>query len=394
MNEIFYPTLAVVAWVAAAVRLTSAIRLGAATPSRNAVTAACVLLATTFTASTPAVWGFADRITGVDNITALIAHLCVVSFSVTIQVLLLGWTHPVEVARRRSRRRLVALFAVAVVLGVLFTQLGPMESRTTDFVASYAHRPQLAAYLIVYVSAFAAGLIDIIRICWPHARLLGSGWLRRGLRTTAVGASIGLVYCVARLLDASSTLGWDPPRWEGIIPISSSSGALLVVVGLTMPVWGPRVARVGGMFRAVRRHQQLRPLWSELTDAVPGVRLPAGPGRWRPGDRLHRRVIEIYDARLALRPYIGEHVSDEARRQAQDTGLTGDDLTAAVEAARIRAGLSAMATGVPPTHVERPAPPDPTQDEEAEIRQLIRVARAFTRSRPVAVPTAESVHDR
>lgn len=393
MNEIFYPTLAVVAWVAAVVRLSSALRKGAATPSRNAVTAALILLATTFTMSTPVVWGFADRITGIDNITALIAHLCVVGFSVTIQVLLLGWTNPAAVARRRSRRRIVSLFVVVTVLGVLFTQLGPTETRTTDFVASYAHRPQLAAYLIIYVSAFAMGLIDIVRICWPYAEILDSGWLRRGLRTTAVGASVGLVYCVARLLDASTTLGWSPPRWEGIIPISSSTGALLVVVGLTMPVWGPRVSRVRKMFRTLRRYQQLHPLWSALTDAVPGIKLPAGPEWWKPGDRLHRRVVEIYDAYLALRPYISEEISDEARRQAHATGVVGDDLAAMVEAARIHAGLTAMASGAAPSQPARPTPPDPTLDEESEIRHLIRTTRAFTQIRLVAAP-AESVHER
>ena len=49
---------------------------------------------------------------------------------------------------------------------------------------------------------------------------------------------------------------------------------------------------------------RLRPLWAALLQAVPDVELPAERGagvgiRWR----LLRRVIEIRDAELALRPY-------------------------------------------------------------------------------------------
>jgi hypothetical protein len=384
MHDLLYPSLATLAWIATGYRQLVSMRRGSGTPARHAVTVAIGLLAVTFTVSTPAVWTFLDRVTGVNNIAALIAHLCVVGFSTTVQVLLLWWANPAETARRKARRRYLFLVAVAVCLLVLFVLAGPTESRSSDFVATYAGRPHFAVYLVAYLAAFATGLVDIIRICWPYARLVGRGSLRVGLRTTAAGAVVGLVYCAARAMDViGHAAGWNVLRWEFIIPLSSSLGALLVIVGLTMPAWVPRVSALAGTGRRLRQLRQLRPLWSELTDAVPAVRLSADArsrGPWRPGQRLHRRVIEIYDARHALRPYLDDAVADDARQHGEAEGLRGDDLAAAVEAAKLRAGLAAARTDARPRRPEQPVGPTADIDEAREVEQLTRVARAFARS--------------
>ncbi|WDZ86175.1 MAB_1171c family putative transporter [Micromonospora cathayae] len=390
VHELLYPGLAVLAWVAAGARMCSAMRNGPVAPARHAVTSSFALLGLTFTVSTPAVWVLADRVTGIDNVAALIAHLCVVGFSTTLQVLLLWWTNPAETARPRSRNRLVTFGAVAVVLTVLFVGIGPTDTHDTDFVVAYAHRPQLAGYLLMYLVAFSAGLIDIIRICWPYARLVGPGWLRRGLRTTAVGAMIGLVYTAARVLDVLTAVGWNPPRWEGIVPIAASTGALLVIVGLTLPALGPKLDTTAGTAHRIRLLHQLRPLWAALCAAVPAVRLTHDRRWWRPADRLHRRVIEIYDARLVLRPYLSEAVGDQARRRAEEHGLGGDDLAAVVEAAKLRAALAALRADVRSSRPEQPDPPDPAVDEVREVEQLARVARAFATSPLVGAATRDT----
>lgn len=396
MHGLLYPVLAALAWAATGHRLVTALRHGSGTPARHAVTSAFALLALTFTVSTPGVWTFADRLTGVNNIAALVAHLCVVGFSTTIQVLLLWWTNPAGVARRRTRNRLLVLAPVTVVLLWLFVSAGPTESRNTDFIATYGGRPHFAIYLLTYLAAFSAGLSDIIRICWPYARLVGPGWLGRGLRTTAAGAAVGLVYCTARALDVIGVVaGWDVRRWEGVIPLSSSGGALLVIAGLTMSAWGPRLSTAAGTARRIRLLRQLRPLWVALCAAVPAVHLSADRrSPWRLAERLHRRVIEIYDARLALRPYLSEAVGDRARRRAEADGLGGDDVAAVVEAAKLRAALAAMRDDVRPGRPERPGPPDPGLDEVREVEQLARVARAFVHSPLVTAAIRESAHDR
>ncbi|MBO4209176.1 MAB_1171c family putative transporter [Micromonospora echinofusca] len=394
MHGALYPVLAALAWAATGYRLLSAHQRGPGTPARRAVTNALALLAVTFTVSTPAVWTAADRLTGVNNIAALVAHLCVVAFSTTIQVLLLWWAEPTT-ARRRARHRQFVLGTVALVLLGLFVAAGPTESRNTDFVATYAGRPHFAVYLLAYLTAFAAGLVDIIRICWPYARLVGTGWLRTGLRTTTAGAAVGLVYCTVRALDiVEAAAGWNVHRGEALVPLSSSVGALLVILGLTMPAWGPRLAGVAGTVDRVRLLRQLHPLWHALSTAVPAVRLtPDRAGRWRPAERLHRRVVEIYDARLALRPYLSEAVGERARRRGEASGLRGDELAAVVEAAKLRAALTAVTAESRPRRPEEPATPDEALDEVREMRQLARVARAFAHSPLVADAALETVND-
>ena len=383
MHGVLYPTLALLAWATVGYRVLRVRRHGSGTPARYAVTSAVALLAITFTVSVPAVWSLADRISGIANIAALIAHLCLVGFSITIQLLLIWWAHPAEVARRLTRRRLRLLPVVVLVLFGLFLAAGPTESHNTDFVATYTSRPLFAVYLLAYLAAFGAGLVDTIRICWPYARLVGPGTLRTGLRTTAVGAAIGLVYCAARGLGIVGVVaGWDVRRWEWMVPLSSSTGALLVIIGLTLPTWSPRLAALTGLSHQARLLRQLDPLWSALAVAVPTVRLgPENRSRlpWRVAERLHRRVIEIYDARLVLRPYLDEAVGDRARERAEAAGLHGEELAAVVEAAKLRAALRARHAGVRSRQPEQPTAATEL-DEVREVEQLARVADAFARS--------------
>jgi len=109
---------------------------------------------------------------------------------------------------------------------------------------------------------------------------------------------------------------------------------------------------------------------------VPEVRL--GP-QWRQGSdgRLHRRVVEIYDARLALRPYLDERVGRQARERGAAAGLDGAALDAMVEAAKLRAALAARRAGQEPAEPEQPSTAAAGLDEAAEIEWLARVSTAF-----------------
>jgi hypothetical protein len=95
-------------------------------------------------------------------------------------------------------------------------------------------------------------------------------------------------------------------------------------------------------------------------------------------------VVEIYDGRLALRPYLDEAVGDEARRRGEIEGLTGQELAAVIEAAKLRSALAQMRTEGKPQRPERPASPDVEVDEAREVEQLARVARAFADSAIIA----------
>ncbi|MFC0528191.1 MAB_1171c family putative transporter [Phytohabitans kaempferiae] len=395
MHEVLYPALAAVAWIGLAVKLRD-LRRGR-NPSRVAVCGALALLASTFTVSTPAVWSWLDRTTGVANLAALWAHLCVVAFSGTVQLLVLWWVNPPEAARPRARARLVLLAVTAVAMVALFLAAGPTEPRTTDFVATYAGRPVFAAYLLVYLAAFALGMVDVVRLCWPYSRLAGRSWLRRGLRTTAVGAASGLLYAAVRVADViGAQMGADVRRWEPIAPPAASLGALLVILGLTMPAWGPRLSEFRGWLRRRRQYRQLQPLWADLHRLMPQIALEP-PATTPLGDldrRLYRRVIELYDGSLALRPYLDEAAAGRAGRIGARLGLRADDLAAVMEAARLRGAVHAYAHGEPRATVEEGGdePPPGRLDEGADLAQevarLVRVSRAYAGSPVVAAAVA------
>ena len=118
---------------------------------------------------------------------------------------------------------------------------------------------------------------------------------------------------------------------------------------------------------ARRLLRQLRPLHAALLGAVPEAARPEVPGRPGPMVRLHRAVVEIREAVLALRPYVDPELAAAARKVVHPAGLAGDEAAAAVEA-------SVLAAGGVPGWQHMPGP-----DLPSEAAWLVRVARAFDR---------------
>jgi hypothetical protein len=94
---------------------------------------------------------------------------------------------------------------------------------------------------------------------------------------------------------------------------------------------------------------RLYPLWDALRQAVPEIELPLDPAmRWNIRYRLYRRVIEIRDAQLALRPYASADVAAQAAAAAKAAGLPPDKAAALVEAAVIIDALESRLRGRQP----------------------------------------------
>lgn len=130
---------------------------------------------------------------------------------------------------------------------------------------------------------------------------------------------------------------------------------------------------------ARRMLRQLRPLRATLLEAVPEAARAQVPGRADPRVRLHRAVVEIREAMLALRPYVDPQLAAAASVSVDSTGPAGDEAAAAAEAsilaiaARARAGgTPTLATGGVPGWQHRPGP-----DLHSEAAWLVQVARAF-----------------
>jgi len=132
---------------------------------------------------------------------------------------------------------------------------------------------------------------------------------------------------------------------------------------------------------------RLYPLWDVLRQAVPEIELPTEVGmRWNIRYRLHRRVIEIRDAQLVLRPYAQADVLGLASAAAKSSGLFPDRAAAVVEAVEIVSSLRPRLRRPMPSHDATPrdhVSTAPRNDIRAEAAALILVSQAIRRSRIV-----------
>ena len=108
--------------------------------------------------------------------------------------------------------------------------------------------------------------------------------------------------------------------------------------------------------------------------------------RWNVRYRLHRRVIEIRDTQLVLRPYSPSVVAKLAAAMAEESSLHSDRAAAVVEAAVIVSSLRSRAGGSVCRHdgiSEGQVGAVPGNDIRAEAARLIAVYRFIRRSRIV-----------
>jgi hypothetical protein len=133
---------------------------------------------------------------------------------------------------------------------------------------------------------------------------------------------------------------------------------------------------------AWRLLRQLRPLHAAMLGASPGKARLTAPGVPHTARlRLHQMVIEIRDAELALRPYRDPELAAAATATAHATGLAGDDVAAAAEAAVLVGALRARKTGQPPALKPWGTALAPliSPDLASEARWLARVSEALAR---------------
>jgi len=322
-------------------------------------------------------------------------------WTVIVQVLMVLWAYPPPTAQRKVRIRLLITAGTIAVMVALFLLAPILPEDSTDFAARYAGVPDISAYLCVYVVAFAWMQGEIVFLCLRTIQVGGRIWLRRGLRTTAAGAILGLVYCAVKASDVIfATTGLaDPVRWEDIARLAVGIGVLLPPIGWTMPSWGPRLSEVRAWAADVRNYRQLAPLWSIMHSTFPDKDLDPPQGlaarialRDLRDWRLPRRLALIWDSMLELQPY---RDPDRERSMAldgrSDRGEPGPQAAAEAEIL-----LTALAT-----YRQNPRPREPlaptvpvavpareTADGEHpanELDWLVAVSRAVRRH-PALVP--------
>jgi hypothetical protein len=295
--------------------------------------------------------------------------------------------------RRRSMvlRRYGVLALTVAAIAVLFA-VTPTDPSSSAASPRHFQRVYSSPYIWVYLSYLAFPFVDVIRLSRRFTTLSPPAFVRLALRIAAVGGVCGVAYVVVRAsVLAADELGADLADWEARVaaPLYLVTASLMMLAA-TIPSWGPPLSAGWAWLGRRRRLHRLRPLWQALHAAYPEIALLPPTSSLSelldPRDvdlRLYRRVIEIRDGQLALWPYLRPEVVELARRHAQNAGLAGCRLGAAVVAASIAAALAARAdaeAGAGGFRGGRSPPEDDPPDLDAEAVWLEAVSHAFATS--------------
>ena len=388
MNQTLYPLCALVAWIVVAAGIPQLPAL-CRDPGRMTTWLMFVSFALVFTTGWSVVWSRLAALTGSRAAAFLITECCVMLLNGSVLVLLLLWSNEPAAAWPRIWRTVAAVgIALATMIG-LFVQSGSAREGEQPFTRWGRGAAEFNLYLLLYLLVFTLAMLEIARLSRRYARLATRSWLRSGLRIAVAGALVGFLYTIGRIgVLVGAGLGRDLQVFERIAEIGAALGALMVMVGMTAPLWGPHVSALVRYARHLRAYRRLHPLWSALYARDPGIALetPTGatgarPWRlvWRPSQldyHVGRRVIEIRDGILALHPHLDPAVATAAYEHFRSSGVSGDRLEACVEAWRIRAALNAPAIDRQ-TGAQRAALNNRPEDLEAEISWLKQVSGAF-----------------
>jgi Family of unknown function (DUF6545) len=313
---------------------------------------ALTCLAAALTFDLPAVIAATDTAFHSADLATLFKHL----LGVGACVALIDWTIATTKPARlhwHVRRRHEITAVVVIALSVLFFRTPRVE--TSDFSASAAGNAWAIGYLLTFELFLAFAMLlgaQMFAAAWPGAR---SRLLRNGLISLTLGTVLGLIYATTRsavlivsLLMRSPS---DGTRAATSITDDLQAGAVaFMLLGLALPA-----CETG--WRAVRNIHHvlyLRPLWLEVTQAIPDVLLFPPPtlredltGVRLLGLRLVRASVEIRDAARQLNMYLSSEQTQHVRERLAAAGLSGDDLKTFVEACLIGAGLRAKKLGLP-----------------------------------------------
>ncbi|MGW5332225.1 MAB_1171c family putative transporter [Streptomyces bauhiniae] len=229
----------------------------------------------------------------------------------------------------------------------------------------YPRSPWVMEYCIAYAVALLPQLLIIALLCLRERRAAPDRTLRLGLSLIIAGTLAAACYMAGRTavaVAARTSLDFSLGQGFALSKALPTAAHLLVLAGVTAPA-------AATWLRRLRRYRRLRPLWLALYQAEPAIALEP-PGLLRAvADlptrlRLYRRVIEIRDGLLAVRPYRPTTQGPEDGRDHH-----------AREALQIAAALRARAAGERPRSDSFAAPGG--HDLSSDTDYLCRLADAY-----------------
>ncbi|TQM85509.1 hypothetical protein FHX81_8000 [Saccharothrix saharensis] len=327
----------------------------------------------------PFYWLVYDVLGQVPSLPQVIQHIAWMAMSFHAHLFVIRVSAPAGHLRRRLRFGR-ALFATALLLLLIGYVIGPLRLGLPIVGPSGTRDPGVLVYDLIWETHNIVVLVDVLLVRW-RSRTIERTFLRVGVRFMGAGCLIWLVMLIHKvayqtIVSLGHTLPYEENGVHGIQFLFSAPGVCLLVIGMTIPSWGPRVARYR---RRLLAYHQLTPLWEALRPV--GTATPVVALRDR-NSRLRHRVIGIRDALIGpLRNHLSDTTLHLAREQALRSGLTEGDAQAVAEAAVIAAAVAAHTSGKPAT-ADAGRPPDlrRAQDFDSETAWLVKVSRAYRRS--------------
>ncbi|MBT2459228.1 MAB_1171c family putative transporter [Streptomyces sp. ISL-86] len=352
------------------------------------VCAVLLLGGTCFACANPDVIGVVNAATGIPNFSAPLVYSMLALESALVLTLLVYWRDWSPEKAAHWVRWLMAAYGIAIIgIVALFAAGDAPAERRVDFDTYYAKTPYIREMILLYLAAhtMAGVLATVLCVRWA-AGVTGPKWLRRGLRVLILGFALNIG------LDASKIIA-IAGRWSGSaewdwLNTEVSRGfafacTLFTCVGFTLPMVGGSVERT---LSGNHVFLQLGPLWRALREATPAVVAALPVPWWDVELKATRRVAEVQDGRLALRPYRNPAVAQAATAQTAALRLAPKKAEAAVEAAVLADAMAAKAAAgdeEPPLLDDDTATALPPLDQKA----LIRVSRMIRRP-PFHTPVA------
>lgn len=278
---------------------------------------------------------------------------------------------PAHTWRRQWRYDLVAITATAVIL------IAGTPARRADQLIDQALGWPAVVVWVAFSLPLGATAVLVGRMSVREMRAGGdTTWQERALYTVVLGNAVGMgILAVVCPIETTINVMTGQPSFDPEMHWKAWSGFALSAVAVPAVITVPLISTLlthMGWDRTGRYCRRLRPLWADLTAAVPEIVLELRRdhyGRADPAIRLHRMTVEIRDSLLHLKRY-----SDSP----DDLAATGG--APHIYARRIAEAIATKAAGHPPSasrftprHQVQPG----ARDLTAELRQLLALAKAW-----------------
>ncbi|MVU81336.1 hypothetical protein GPX89_29350 [Nocardia sp. ET3-3] len=362
-------------WSAAVVHLYRFIAGGRGLASASLL-AAFVFKAITFSLAVPECYAFVDRLLRTPNISRLI--LCSCAGAAWAGATLIALSHWSRTPSRSIRGYGIWAAVMIAAQTVLWLLCSPQELDTGFPIPDARHLTE-TAFLTLHDLVLAFGLIQVIQRCREVFALPVQPWLRTGLRLTIVGSWIYLVFCTLRL--ASIVLihtSVDVRPLQLFTPLVTTTAAVLMTVGLTLPAWRTTTSELRMYVRHYRRYRAMRTLWTDLRAFDDMIMLtPSGVTFGSIGFRTYRRAVEIHDGILKVAPQALKAHARQDKSFAEGIRRTAVVVHARLHGDSTRAAVHDQAT--PSFESDRGEP------IHVELDWLAEVGREYSKIRDAAL---------